>query len=101
MKIKFYDDDGKTLNTLNIPLEFEADNDVAVIDIENMIGEVWKIQEPVVQPIAVNLSPNLAEILAKATLTYGGMNEDDAKEVMALKRYLRLAVSSRKSRGEG
>jgi hypothetical protein len=99
MKIKIYNDDGKMLDTLNIPLVFEADDEPAAIDIRNMIGEQWNIQdEEPEQPVAVNLSPNLAEILAKAKITYGGMNEDDAKEVMALKRYLRLAVASRKSR---
>ena len=97
MKIKIYDEDGKTLQSMSIPMIFEADEQPASIDIRNLIAEQWNIQDPEPQPIAVNLSPNLAEILAKAKITYGGMNEDDAKEVMKLKRYLRTAVSARHS----
>ena len=101
MKIKIYDDNGKTLQAMNIPLVFEEEDVSTSITIRNMIGEVWNIQDPEPpQPIAVNLSPNLAEIIAKATITYGGMDQDDAKEVMALKRYLRTAVTTR-HRGEG
>ncbi len=46
MRIKIYDDDGKTLKDLNIPLEFTADNDVAADDIHTLIEAQWKIQDP-------------------------------------------------------
>lgn len=45
MKIVITSFEGDVLDTMHIPLEFDADEPAAAVDIHNMIGEIWSIRE--------------------------------------------------------
>ena len=45
MKITITSFEGEVLDTMHIPLEFDADEPAAAVDIHNMIGEIWTIRE--------------------------------------------------------